>query len=139
MSRLVRNRAHPRILIADDNQDTREMYALYFDMAGYNVELADDGHEAVLKARALHPDLIVLDLQMPKLDGWGAIRELRGNAKTADIPVIILTGHDLKDYLKHSATAEGAASYLMKPVFPDRLEREIAACLNGQDQRLRHG
>src|SRR2546421_498789 len=57
----------PLILIADDNVDTREMYSLYLNMVGYRVETAEDGNEAILKARVLHPDLVVMDLQMPKV------------------------------------------------------------------------
>jgi CheY-like chemotaxis protein len=113
------------ILIADDNVDTREMYALYLTTVGHRVETAEDGHEAILKARALHPDLIVMDLQMPKLDGWAAIRELQSRAATAAIPVIVLTGHDFKAFLKPAALAAGAVSYLMKPCFPEQLAREV--------------
>ena len=98
----------PLILIADDNVDTREMYALYLTTVGYRVETAEDGHEAILRARAMHPDLIVMDLTMPKMDGWAAIRELQSRAMTAAIPVIVLTGHDFKAFLKPAALAVGA-------------------------------
>jgi len=117
------------VLIAEDNGDTREMYALCLSMTGYNVETVENGHEAVIAARTLLPDLIVMDLRMPRLDGWGAIRELQSWAETAMIPILVLTGHDFKAYLKHSAIAEGAASYLMKPCFPDQLAREISGRL----------
>jgi CheY-like chemotaxis protein len=119
----------PLVLIADDNRDTREMYALYLPVAGYSVETAADGREAVVKALTLRPDLIVMDLQMPGVDGWRAMREIRGHARTAATPIIVLTGHDFKDYLKHSAIAEGAWSYLVKPCLPERLAREIGVCL----------
>ena len=132
-----RDVARPLILIADDTMDTREMYALYLSMMGYAVETANDGREAVVKALTLRPDVIVMDLQMPDLDGWGAMRELRGHAETASIPVIVLTGHDFKAYLKHSAIAEGASAFLMKPTFPDQLEREIAAHLQERSNRSR--
>ena len=125
----------PLILIADDNVDTREMYGHYLNMVGYHVETAKDGNEAILKARALHPDLVVMDLQMPALDGWGAIRELQSRADTATIPVIILTGHDFKAYLKHSALAVGAVSYLMKPCFPEEFQREVNARLTARRNR----
>jgi CheY-like chemotaxis protein len=125
----------PRVLIADDNGDSREMYALYLNMVGYRVETAEDGHEAILKARALRPDLVVMDLQMPKLDGWAAIRELQSRAETAAIPVIVLTGHDFKAYLKPAALAAGVVSYLMKPCFPEQLAREVGACLTARRNR----
>src|SRR6266480_3645617 len=113
--------SRPLVLIADDNRDTREMYALYLSMIGYSVETAADGREAVVKAITLRPDLIVMDLQMPGVDGWRALREIRSETKTATIPVIVLTGHDFKIYLKHSAIAEGASSCLMKPCLPEEL------------------
>jgi CheY-like chemotaxis protein len=119
----------PLILIADDNEDTREMYALYLNMSGYGVETAADGHEAVIKARTLRPDLIVMDLQMPKLDGWGAIREIQNRAETSSIPVVVLTGHDFKAYLKPAALAAGACSFLMKPCFPEQLASEVRSRL----------
>ena len=119
----------PLILIADDNVDTREMYSLYLNMVGYRVETAEDGNEAILKARVLHPDLVVMDLQMPKVDGWAAIRDLRSRAATAAIPVIVLTGHDFKAFLKPAALAVGAVSYLMKPCFPEQLAREVSTRL----------
>ena len=124
-----------RVLIADDNGDTREMYALYLNMVGYRVDTAEDGHEAILKARALRPDLVVMDLQMPKLDGWAAIRELQSRPETAAIPVIVLTGHDFKAYLKPAALAAGVVSYLMKPCFPEQLAREVGACLTAPRNR----
>ena len=130
-----RNVTRPLILIADDNPDTREMYALYLGMVGYKVEEAADGREASIKARTFRPDLIVMDLQMPKVDGWAAIRELQSHDATAAIPVIILTGHDFKAFLKPAAVAAGAVSYLMKPCFPEQLAREISTWLTAHRTR----
>jgi two-component system cell cycle response regulator DivK len=126
MAAMPPSSAGPVILIADDNRDTREMYALYLSMTGYSVALAEDGHEAVVKARTVRPDLIVLDLHMPKVDGWAAMRTLHGDAATARTPIVVLTGHDFKNYLRASALAEGASSFLMKPCLPEHLAREIA-------------
>jgi len=125
----------PVIIIADDNRDTREMYALYLSMVGYKVEEATDGREALIKARTLRPDLIVMDLQMPEVDGWSAIREIRGDIKTASIPIVVLTGHDFKDFLKPAALAVGAWSYLKKPCLPERLANEISERLAGRRKR----
>jgi len=93
------------------------MYALYLSMSGYGVETAEDGHEAIIKARTLRPDLIVMDLQMPKLDGWGAIREIQS---------------------RHAALAVGACSFLMKPCFPEPLATEVRSrlALRRSTQRL---
>ena len=133
MPERARTVSRPLVLIADDSRDTREMYAIYLSMLGYAVESAIDGHEAVIKARTLQPDPIVMDLVMPALDGWGAMREIRSRPDTATIPVIVLTGHDFKAYLRHSAIADGAVSFLTKPTFPEHLAREISDCL-GQRQ-----
>jgi two-component system cell cycle response regulator DivK len=116
----------PLVLIADDNRDTRDMYALYLSQVGYSVETAAEGREAVVKAFTLHPDLIVMDLQMPGVDGWRAMQDIRGDSKTANIPIVVLTGHDFKNHLKHSALAEGACSFLLKPCLPEQLAREIS-------------
>ena len=129
MSRPARATA-PRILVADDHADTREMYALYLRMCGYDVEFAADGREAIRKGRRKRrPDVVVMDLQMPTLDGWGAIQRLHADPATADILIIALTGHDLRDYLKPAALAAGACTFLMKPVTPEALAREIHRCL----------
>ena len=117
------------ILVADDNRDTRDMYGLYLSLLGYTVAVAEDGRNAVKKARALHPDLIVMDLDMPDIDGWSAIRQLQADADTAAIPIVVVTGHYLKAELKHAALAAGAVSYMMKPCFPEQLAREVGARL----------
>jgi CheY-like chemotaxis protein len=114
------------ILVIDDNRDSREMYELYLGMVGYKVETATNGREGVVKAVALAPDLIVMDLDMPEVDGWTAIRELRSDTNTVGIPIVVLTGHDFKDFLKPSALAVGARSFLTKPCLPERLAREIS-------------
>jgi len=125
-----------RILIADDNPDTREMHALYLSMLGYRVAVAADGRQAVQSTRSHRPDLIVMDLDMPEMDGWTAIRELQSDALTAAIPVIVLTGHDLKTELKDVAIAAGAVAYLMKPCFPEELAREVKGRLAASRARM---
>src|SRR5262249_58076024 len=103
------------VLIADDNLETCDLYASYLNAVGYRVETAADGYRAFLKARALQPRVIVMDLHMPRMDGWHALDELRKHPKTKDIPVIVLTGHDFKSLLKRAALAVGATSYLTQP------------------------
>ena len=124
--------AAPLILIADDSRDTREMYAVYLGTLGYRVETAANGRDATAKARALRPAAIVMDLSMPDVDGWAAMGELQADPQTARIPVLALTGHDLKAHLKRAAIAVGARSFLTKPCLPERLEREIAARINAR-------
>jgi len=102
---------------------------------------------AVRKGRGKRrPDIVVMDLQMPTLDGWAAIQRLHADPATADIPVIVVTGHDLGAYLKPAALAAGACTFLMKPVAPEALAREIHGCLAARrdahaasDRRARRG
>jgi CheY-like chemotaxis protein len=124
------------VLLADDNRDTREMYALYLSMVGYKVAVASNGREAVWAARELRPDLILMDLEMPEMDGWSAIRQLQIDDVTARIPVIVITGNDFRTELKDVAIAAGAVSYLMKPCFPEDLAREVNARLAVRRARL---
>jgi len=129
---MTRSLTAPLILIADDSRDTREMYAHYLSIVGYRVDTAEDGREVAVKARVSRPDAILMDLNMPNVDGWGAMKELQGNPQTARIPVIVLTGHELKDHLKRAALAGGACAFLVKPCLPERLERELAACISAR-------
>ena len=111
----------PLVLIVDDNRDTRDMYALYLSHIGYSVETAAEGREAVVKALTLRPDLIVMDLEMPGVSGWRAMEDIRRDAKTATTPIVVLNGHDFKNYLKPAAVALGACSFLVKPCLPEEL------------------
>ena len=113
------------LLIVDDDRDTRELYSSYLAMSGYEVCDALDGREAIEKTLALQPDLIVLDLWMPKVDGWQTLKALRSDPATAATPIIVLTGHELKAYLRPAAIAMGAQSFLTKPCSPGRLGLEI--------------
>jgi len=117
----------PLVLIADDHRDTREMYGVYLGDLGYRVETAENGRDAVAKARARQPDAIVMDLSMPGVDGWAAIGQLQAEPQTARIPIVVLTGHDLRAHLKPAAIAAGACSFFMKPCPPENLAREVAA------------
>jgi len=113
------------VLIADDDLGTCDLYASYLNTLGYRVETAADGYQAVQKARLMRPAVIVMDLYMPRMDGWRALDELRKNPDTKTIPVIVLTGHEFRDFLKPAARAVGATAYLTKPCRPDRLATEI--------------
>src|SRR5206468_11632295 len=98
----------PLVLIADDNRDTRDMYALYLSKIGYSVATAAEGREAVVKALTLRPDLIVMDLELPGVRGWRAMEDIGRDAKTADTPILALTCHDVKNYLQTASVALGA-------------------------------
>ena len=112
------------VLIADDNRDARELYGLYLSHVGFSVELVADGLEAVDAAMKLRPDVIVMDLTMPRLDGIEATRRLKASSRTRGIPVILLTGYF------HKAIAGGAREggvdlFLTKPCLPEDLEMHV--------------
>jgi two-component system, cell cycle response regulator DivK len=113
------------VLVVDDFKDDREMYAYFLSIKGFRVTLASDGEEALVKAFQVHPDAIILDLWMPGIGGWEALRRLKSDAKTRNIPVVVLTARDFV-----SAKAVGSDSCLIKPCPPDILLAEINRVLN---------
>jgi len=118
----------PLILIVDDFTDNREMYTQFLTFSGLRVAEAQNGHEALDKAFALTPDLIVMDLSLPGLDGWEATRRLKADDRTRAIPVIALTGHALAGHSKGAMDA-GCDAFITKPCLPERLLQEIQSML----------
>jgi len=104
----------PLVLLADDADEVREAHGEVLADAGYRVAYARDGREAVARALELRPDVILMDLQMPGLDGWEATRRIRGDLRTHHIPIIALTGHGLRRHLQRSFDA-GCTAFLEKP------------------------
>jgi CheY-like chemotaxis protein len=119
----------PLVLIVDDADDVREIYSAFFVDAGLRVSHAVDGDHALLKVMALTPDLVVMDLAMPILDGWEAIRAMKAHPRTKHIPVIALTGHVTTANLKR-AEAAGAAAVLIKPCEPSDLVALVKTMLD---------
>ena len=118
----------PLILIVDDFQDNREMYAEYLGFSGFRVAEAGDGHEALDKAFTLLPDLIVMDLSLPGIDGWEATRRLKSDPRSRGIPVIALTGHALSGN-QRGALEAGCDAFVTKPCLPDALVAEVRRML----------
>lgn len=104
----------PLVLLADDDDEAREGHASILREAGYEVVLARDGAEAVALAIARRPDVILMDLAMPGIDGWEATRRIRANLRTHRIPVIALTGHGLRRHVDRSVEA-GCTAFVPKP------------------------
>ena len=118
----------PLVLIVDDFADNREMYTQFLVFSGLRVAEAQNGHEALDKAFELLPDLIVMDLSLPGLDGWEATRRLKADDRTRAIPVIALTGHALAGHSKGAMDA-GCDAFITKPCLPERLLQEIQSML----------
>jgi two-component system, OmpR family, alkaline phosphatase synthesis response regulator PhoP len=113
------------ILVADDEKHIVQLIKLYLTNEGYQVETAADGQEALDKARRLRPDLVVLDLMMPRVDGWEVCRRLR---KESNVPVIMLTART-EDVDKIVGLELGADDYVTKPFNPRELVARIKAVL----------
>src|SRR4249919_1453945 len=89
------NGERPRVLLVDDYPDAREMYSEYLKFSGFDVVEASNGVEALQRAIENTPDIILMDLSLPVMDGWEATRRLKEDARTSGIPVVALTGHAL--------------------------------------------
>jgi CheY-like chemotaxis protein len=118
----------PLILVVDDYQDAREMYAEYLQFSGFRVAEARNGNEAVEQAFALRPDLILMDLSLPGMDGWEATRRLKSDDATKHIPIVALTGHALAG-ASEGAKRAGCDSFVTKPCLPDDLVVEVRRML----------
>ena len=121
------------MLVVDDFEDNRAMYAEYLSYSGYRVEQAADGEQAVELATRLVPDVVVMDLSLPGMDGWEATRRLKADARTRDVPVIALTGHALAG---HSRTARdaGCDAFLAKPCLPETLVEKVQELLRARER-----
>jgi two-component system cell cycle response regulator DivK len=116
--------AAPLVLVVDDFEDNRAMYAEYLTFSGFRVAEAADGQEAVDKTKELLPDVVVMDLSLPVMDGWEATRQLKNDDRTKAIPVIALTGHALAGHSKGAKEA-GCDEFLAKPCLPDQLVAKV--------------
>ena len=121
----------PLVLVVDDYQDAREMYAEYLEFSGFRTAEARNGAEALEKAFALTPDVILMDLSLPVMDGWEATRRLRADARTHNIPIVALTGHALSGHADGAKDA-GCDAYVTKPCLPDALVQEVKRILDAR-------
>ncbi len=121
----------PLVLVVEDYQDTREMYAAYLQFSGFRVAEAANGLEALEKTRELLPDIILMDLALPKIDGWEATRRLKADERTRHIPIVALTGHALAGHAEGARQA-GCDAFVTKPCLPDALVAEIQRVLSAR-------
>lgn len=117
-----------KILVADDNTASRELIREVLEMSSYEVIEAADGREAVHRAREAAPDLVLVDIQMPHLDGYGVLRELRADPRCAGLRVVALTAFAMQSDRERALDA-GFDGYITKPVEIAALRQEIQKLL----------
>ena len=122
----------PRILVADDDMDNRDIMAKVLAAAGFLVVLAENGARALDEVRRQTPDLILMDLSMPVLDGYAATRRLKSDPALAHIPVVALTAFALAGD-EARARAAGCDGYIAKPCLPSEVARRIAEILAAKE------
>src|SRR5215510_8862335 len=106
------------VLLVDDCQDTRELYAEYLELSGFDVKEADDGIVAIAEAVRVRPDIIVMDMSLPRLDGREAAQQLRADERTRAIPLVLISGYDADTLPKNDGLWD---HYLGKPCAPEDL------------------
>jgi len=122
------DRPPPVVLAADDDEDILELVAFRLERSGYTVLKARDGEEALQIAREARPDLAVLDVMMPKLDGLEVTRAIRADGATKGMPIILLTAR-VQDADVQAGFDAGADDYLRKPFSPQELRARVQAIL----------
>ena len=118
----------PLVLVVDDFTGAREVYSRLLKASGFEVEVAASGEEAIEKAVASQPDLVLMDLVMPGVDGWEAIRRLRLNERTRDSRILIITGTTNSEAAQ-TAKRAGCDAFLLKPVLPETLIEVVRGVL----------
>jgi DNA-binding response OmpR family regulator len=113
-----------RILVAEDEKDIRELIAFTLRFAGFEVLLAVNGLEAVELAETEQPDLIILDVRMPRMTGYEACRQLKENPRTSAIPVVFLSAKGQEVEIQQGLDS-GAEEYILKPFAPDELTDQV--------------
>ena len=134
----ARTREQPLVLVVEDYQDAREMYAAYLQFSGFDVAEAGNGIEAIEKTLALLPDIVLMDLALPRMDGWEATRRLKNDERTRHIPIVALTGHALAGHAEGAREA-GCDAFVTKPCLPDALVAEIKRLLDVHRPTAEHG
>jgi len=123
-----------RVLLVEDNADNFELVRYLLERAGYEVIAAFDGQQGLELARKELPDLILMDLSIPKIDGWTAGRELKADPRTARIPLLALTAHTLPGDRKR-AMESGFDGYISKPLNVEGFEDGISKALRAKSRK----
>ena len=121
----------PTVLVAEDDADVRLMMKMLLELKGYRVVEARDGQETLDVARERRPDLILMDLQLPRLNGFAVARFLRQTDGLRGVPIIVVSGHDPAKH-RNLALAAGCNAYVQKPIDFDTLDALILELLGGR-------
>lgn len=121
-------RPKPRVVVADDDNDIRRLVQLTVANAGCEVTAAPDGESALAAVREVMPDLVILDVLMPRMDGWEVAKELKRDPKTAGIPIMFLTSKGQEHDVLEGFEA-GGADYIVKPFSPRELQARVKSVL----------
>src|ERR1051326_813847 len=124
----------PTILLIEDNEASRDALSRRLERRGYNVVTASDGEQGVSMAKSENPDILLMDMNMPVLDGWQAARMIKSNDKTQHLPIIGLPAHAMSGD-REKALAAGCADYHTKPVDFAQLINQIEAVLTVKEAR----
>ncbi len=124
-------RERPLVLIVEDQSELRQLYVLHLTKCGFDVIEAENGQIAIDHTTQHAPDVVLMDLSLPVIDGWEATRRLKADQRTAHIPVVALTAHDGSGELQR-ATRAGCDWFVPKPCPPDALITEIRRILTGR-------
>ena len=128
--------AIPTVLLAEDSEDVHNVLSLELRQRGCRVITVADGREAVERALTAHPDLILMDLNLPRLDGLAATELIREHGEMDAVPIIAVTAFDTYG-IAEAALEAGCQAYLLKPLDPDALERALRSALPGYDFGVR--
>src|SRR3954452_1654547 len=129
--RIAVERERPLVLIVEDQHDLRQLYAQELSLCGFDVIEAENGADAIAHTTSHVPDVVLMDLSLPVVDGWEATRRLKSDRRTAHIPVVALTAHDGSGELQR-ATHAGCDWFVPKPCPPDALITEVRRVLAGR-------
>jgi CheY-like chemotaxis protein len=131
-------RDRPLVLIVEDESDLRKLYVEHLTLSGFDVVEAGNGADAIDATAARRPDVVLMDLSLPVVDGWEATRRIKADAATAHIPIVALTAHDGAGELER-ATSAGCDWFVPKPCPPDALVTELRRVLPPHRAGVRGG
>lgn len=132
----MHNERRPTVLLVEDYDDAREMYRDYLEYSGFIVETAKDGAEALAKAQSVAPDIVLMDLSLPGIDGWEATRRLKADPATAHLTIVALSAHALAAEGDRAREA-GCDGFIPKPCLPSDLVTQLVTYLKLDEARQR--